>query len=142
MKIVVVIPTYNERDNIGKMVDALAVEFPKIHNHKMELLVVDDTSPDKTYELVKEKAKKYKWVHLLLNPVKQGLGPAYVKGFKYAMNEMKADYVMEFDGDFQHRPDQIKDLVAEVDNGYDYIIGSRYIKGESIPKEWGFNRKF
>jgi dolichol-phosphate mannosyltransferase len=141
MKVVVVIPTYNERDNIAKMIDALALEFPKIKNHKMELLVVDDTSPDKTYEVVQEKMKKYKWVHLFLNPGKMGLGPAYVKGFRYAMNKLNADFVMEFDGDFQHRPDQIKDLVNEIDNGYEYIIGSRYIKGGSIPKEWGVNRK-
>src|SRR5437870_3623350 len=111
MKVVVVIPTYNERDNISKMIEALSIEFKQIKNHKMELLVVDDTSPDKTYEVVREKAKKYKWVHLLLNAKKEGLGKAYAKGFQYAMREMKADYVMEFDGDFQHRPDEIIKLV-------------------------------
>ncbi len=142
MKVVVVIPTYNERDNISKMIEALAVEFPKIKSHKMELLVVDDTSPDKTYEVVRDYMKKYKWVHLLLNPKKEGLGKAYANGFKYAMSEMKADYVMEFDGDFQHRPDEIHKLVEKIDEGYEYIIGSRYIPGGSIPKEWGFNRKF
>lgn len=141
-KIVVVIPTYNERDNIAKMIEALAVEFPKIKGHQMELLVVDDTSPDKTYEVVREKARKYNWVNLLLNPKKEGLGKAYAKGFKYAMEKLKADYVMEFDGDFQHRPDEIRRLVAKVDEGYEYIIGSRYIPGGSIPRQWGFNRKF
>src|SRR4051812_28351070 len=129
MKVVVVIPTYNERDNIAQMIEALSLEFKKIKNHKLELLVVDDTSPDKTYEVVREKAKKYSWVHLLLNPKKAGLGKAYATGFKYAMDKLKADYVMEFDGDFQHRPDEIKKLVAKIDEGYEYIIGSRYIKG-------------
>lgn len=141
-KVVVVIPTYNERDNIAKMIEALAVELPKIKNHTMELLVVDDTSPDKTYEVVREKAKKYSWVNLLLNPKKEGLGKAYAKGFKYAMEKLRADYIMEFDSDFQHRPDEIKRLVAKVDEGYEYIIGSRYISGGSIPRQWGFNRKF
>ena len=142
MKVVVVIPTYNERENISKMIDALALEFPKIQNHKMELLVVDDTSPDKTYEVVQEKTKKYSWVHLLLNPEKKGLGKAYAKGFQYAMDKLGADYVMEFDGDFQHRPDEIKKLVAKIDEGFEYVIGSRYIPGGSIPAEWGFSRKF
>ncbi len=140
-KVIVVIPTYNERDNISAMIDALAVEFPKIKDHKMEILVVDDTSPDKTYEVVTQKAKKYKWVNLLLNAKKEGLGKAYAKGFRYAMEKLGADYILEFDGDFQHRPDEIKKLVAKIDEGYEYIIGSRYVKGGSIPKAWGFNRK-
>jgi len=140
-KVVIVIPTYNEKDNTEKMIDVLAEELPKIKSHSVEVLYVDDTSPDKTYEIVRDKAKKYKWLHLLLNAEKKGLGPAYVSGFKYAMEKLDADYVMEFDSDFQHRPDQIKDLVAEIDNGYDYIIGSRYIPGGSIPAEWGFKRK-
>lgn len=141
-KVVVVIPTYNERENIGRMIEALADEFSKIKNHKMELLVVDDTSPDKTYEVVSEKAKQYDWVNLLLNKGKQGLGKAYAKGFQYAMDKLNADFVMEFDGDFQHRPDEIGKLVEKIDEGYEYVIGSRYIPGGSIPTSWGFKRKF
>ena len=132
-KVIIVIPTYNERDNIGKMIEALAVELPKIENHTVQLLVVDDTSPDKTYEVVREKSKKYKWVNLLLNPKKEGLGKAYAEGFKYAIKKLNADFVMEFDGDFQHRPDEIKKLIAKIDEGYEYIIGSRYIPWGSIP---------
>lgn len=140
-KVVVVIPTYNERKNTEKMIEVLAVEFSKIKNHQMHLLYVDDTSPDKTYEAVRERAKKYPWLHLLLNKEKRGLGVAYAKGFQYAMKELKADFVMEFDADFQHRPDEIKNLVDKIDEGYEYIIGSRYIPGGSIPKEWGLKRK-
>ncbi len=142
MRIVVVIPTYNERENTQKMIDALAVEFPKITNHSMNVLYVDGNSPDGTGELVKKNQKKYKWLHLFVEEKKEGLGKAYVKGFKYAMEKLGADYVMEFDGDFQHRPDEIKKLVGKVDEGYEYIIGSRYIKDGSIPRQWGFNRKF
>lgn len=141
-KVVIVIPTYNERDNTQRMIDALASEFPKISGHQMEVLYVDGNSPDGTGELVKTNQKKHKWLHLLVETKKEGLGKAYAKGFKYAMEKLKADYVMEFDGDFQHRPDEIKKLVAKIDEGYEYIIGSRYIPGGSIPKEWGFNRKF
>lgn len=141
-KVVIVIPTYNERENTEKMIEALAQELPKIKNHEVHVLYVDDTSPDKTYEVVEENGKKYPWLHLLLNAEKKGLGVAYARGFAYAMDKLGADYVMEFDADFQHRPDEIKKLVAKIDEGYEYIIGSRYIPGGSIPKEWGFTRKF
>ncbi|MBI3443318.1 glycosyltransferase [Candidatus Woesebacteria bacterium] len=142
MKVVIVIPTYNERENTSKMIEALALEVPKIKNHEVHVLYVDDTSPDKTYEAVRQKTKDYPWLHLLLNKEKKGLGVAYAKGFKYAMEELGADYVMEFDADFQHRPDEIKKLVDKIDEGYEYIIGSRYIPGGSIPHEWGISRKF
>jgi dolichol-phosphate mannosyltransferase len=140
--VVIVIPTYNERESTGRMIESLATEFKQIKGHNMSLLYVDDTSPDKTYEVVRDKMKKYDWLHLQLNPKKKGLGKAYAKGFQYAMKKLNADYVMEFDGDFQHRPDEIKKLLKKIDEGYEYIIGSRYIKGGSIPVEWSFNRRF
>src|SRR3989337_3265649 len=141
-KVVIVIPTYNERENTEKMIEALAQELPQIKNHEVHALYVDDTSPDKTYEVVRQKGEKYLWLHLLLNAEKRGLGVAYAKGFTYAMDKLGADYVMEFDADFQHRPDEIKKLVAKIDEGYEYIIGSRYIPGGSIPQDRGFSRKF
>ncbi|MBX4206091.1 glycosyltransferase family 2 protein, partial [Candidatus Microgenomates bacterium] len=124
------------------MIETLAKIFSQVKNHKMELLYIDDTSPDKTYEIVREKMKKYKWLHLLLNTEKRGLGVAYMKGFQYAIEKINADYLMEFDGDFQHDPNDIPRLVEQIDKGYDFIVGSRYIKGGSIPKEWGFKRQF
>lgn len=108
----------------------------------MFLLYVDGNSPDGTAEVVKEKQKKYPWLHLLVESKKEGLGIAYAKGMKYSMEKLQADYLMEFDGDFQHSTSDIPRLVSEIDHGYEYIIGSRYVKGGSIPKEWGFNRKF
>lgn len=137
----VIIPTYNERNNVEKMVETLADIFPQIKDHDLHALFVDDTSPDQTYEVVAEKAKKYPWVHLLVNKEKQGLGAAYAAGMQYAMKDLGADYFMEFDCDFQHAPSDIPRLVAEIDGGYDYIIGSRYIKGGSIPKQWSLDRK-
>ncbi len=142
MKVVIIIPTYNERKNTGKMIDTLAGIFAGIKNHDMQLLYVDGNSPDGTADVVKEKQKKYSWLHLLVETKKEGLGRAYAKAMTYAIKELQADYLMEFDSDFQHPPADIPRLVAEIDNGYDYIIGSRYIPGGSIPKTWGFNRKF
>ena len=142
MKIVVIIPTYNEKENIGRMIDVLEEDiFPKIKNNQMEILVVDDKSPDGTAEIVRDKMKKFKNIILDLGN-KQGLGAAYKRGMKYAMEKMKADAVIEFDADFQHDPKYIIDLVQKFDEGYDYVIGSRFVKGGSYPKQWDFYRKF
>lgn len=142
MKIVIILPTYNEKANIEKMIPLLEKEiFPKIDGHDMFVLVVDDNSPDGTAEEVKKSMEKWKNVKLLSGK-KNGLGAAYVRGMKYAMHEMKADAVMEFDSDFQHDPHDIPKLIKAMENGADYVIGSRYVKGGAIPKAWGIDRKF
>ncbi|HVZ58506.1 MAG TPA: glycosyltransferase [Patescibacteria group bacterium] len=141
MKIVVISPTYNERENIEKMIPVLEKEvFPKVKNHQMQLLIPDDNSPDGTADVIRKFMKEYKNISLIQGQ-KQGLGAAYVRGMKYAMDELKADAVIEFDADFQHDPHDIPRLIEAMDEGYDYVIGSRYIKGGAIPKEWGLNRK-
>lgn len=143
MTIVIVMPTFNEAKNIGRMIDVLTKEiFPKIKNYKMFLLVVDSHSPDGTWNIVAEAAKKHKEVVLLDEGGKFGLGKAYVDGFNYAINNLKADGIMEMDADFQHNPNDIPRFLAEFEKGADYIIGSRYVGGGSIPKEWGIDRKF
>lgn len=141
LKVVVVMPTYKEAENIGPMIEELVgKEFPKIEKADMHLLVVDANSPDGTGEVVKEKMKKYDKVHLL-SKEKGGLGADYVAGFKYAMKELKADATMEMDADFQHNPKHVKDMVAAFLDGADYVIGSRYIPGGSIPAGWPWYRK-
>ncbi len=141
MKIVVISPTYNELVNIEKLIPQLITEvFPKIKNHDMHLLIVDDNSPDGTAKGVEKFMKKWKNVTLLLGN-KEGLGAAYVRGMHHAMDKMGADAIMEFDADFQHDPVDIPRLVKAMDDGADLVIGSRYVPGGSIPKEWGFHRK-
>jgi dolichol-phosphate mannosyltransferase len=140
---VVVIPTYNEVDSIGKMIDHLfSKTFPTVNNWHCKLLVVDDTSPDGTYKVVQDKQKKYQDLYLLLNKEKAGIGNAYVKGFKEAMKNLGADVIIEFDSDFQHPPETIPVMLKEIENGADYVLGSRKIKGGSNPKGWGFKRIF
>ncbi len=140
-KIVIIMPTYNESENIGPMIHELfEKEFPRIKNASMHLLVVDDNSPDGTGEIVKEASKKYKNLHLLSGQ-KQGLGMAYVRGMKYAMKKLSADAVIEMDADFQHPPKFVKPMVEAYLNGADYVIGSRYIPGGSVPKEWAIHRR-
>lgn len=100
-KIVVVLPTYNEKENIGEMIEVLENDiFPRINNHEMSILVVDDNSPDGTKEVVKEKMNKYKNLELSVGE-KEGLGKAFNRGIDYVMAKMNADAVIKMDADFQ-----------------------------------------
>jgi dolichol-phosphate mannosyltransferase len=139
---IIVIPTYNEADNIGKMLNYLNEKtFPSLDKKwNMQILVVDDSSPDGTGKIVLEKAKKYSTIHLLSRAKKTGLGSAYADGFKYAMEKLKADFVFEFDADFQHPPETIPSMLQAMDDGYDYVIGSRKIKGGAEPEGRDFMR--
>ncbi|MEI8067623.1 MAG: glycosyltransferase [Candidatus Shapirobacteria bacterium] len=147
---VIVIPTYNEADNIGRMIEHLNTKtFIDIKNKKtnkedwqMKVLVVDGNSPDGTGKIVEKEAKKYSNTFLLTETSKDGIGAAYLKGFKYAMEKLDADFVFEFDGDFQHPPETIPVMLKAMEDGYDYVIGSRKIAGGSNPKGWGFKRVF
>ena len=140
-KVVIISPTYNELENIKKLIPLLETEvFPKIKGVDVQLLIVDDNSPDGTGEEVKKFQKKWNNIELLLGQ-KAGLGAAYIRGMEYAMEKLRADAVIEFDADFQHNPEDIPRLIAAMQDGADYVIGSRYIKGGAIPKEWGFDRK-
>jgi dolichol-phosphate mannosyltransferase len=140
-KIVIVMPAYNEAENIKLMITELFNEvFPKVENVEMHLLVVDDYSPDGTGDIVKSFQDKYKNLHMLQKQ-KEGLGWAYIRGFQYAIDKLNADAVMEMDADFQHPPRFVKPMVEAYLNGADYCIGSRYIKGGSVPRQWALSRK-
>ncbi|MGD9129767.1 MAG: glycosyltransferase family 2 protein [Candidatus Woesebacteria bacterium] len=141
-KATVIIPTYNERGNIEKTTQALQAVFKKIKNWQMNMLVVDDSSPDKTYELVKELQIEQKNLHLLLNKEKSGLGGAYLKGMNYAFTKLKADVVFEFDADLSHDPEKIPLMLKKINEGADFVLGSRYMRGGGIPEDWGIHRKF
>lgn len=139
---VLVIPTYNEADNIGKMIDYLNTKtFPSLPKKwDMKILVVDGNSPDGTGKIVEDKSKKFPNTFLYKETSKDGLGAAYLKGFKYSMEKLKADYVFEFDADFQHPPETIPSMLEAMDEGYDYVIGSRKIKGGAEPQGRDFIR--
>jgi dolichol-phosphate mannosyltransferase len=141
-KATIIIPTYNERGIIAQTIQALTRVFDQIDTWQMQILVVDDTSPDKTYELVDELTQKYDCLHLLINRQKAGLGAAYLKGMDHAFNELESEVVFEFDADLSHDPEKIPAMLEKIDQGYDLVVGSRYISGGSIPKDWGVHRKF
>lgn len=124
----VVIPTYNEKENIELLLTAifsLSVAF--------DVLIVDDNSPDGTADIVRAaQAKSPDRIHLLERPGKQGLGTAYIAGFRYAL-ERDYDYIFEMDADFSHNPEDLVRLYeACANDGYDLAIGSRYVTGVNV----------
>lgn len=145
-KACIVIPTYNESKNIIPLLDKI---FDESYDNKetgiaLEVLVVDDNSPDGTALLVEEYKKTNSNgpnVHLLLRTKKEGLGAAYIHGMKYALVEFNPDYIMEMDADGQHNTEDIYRLLNGLEEGADFVIGSRYVKGGSVPDGWGWHRK-
>lgn len=143
MKAVIIIPTYNEAENIGKLIDVLQKEvFPTVPKKwNMHILVVDDSSPDGTGEVVKKLEKKYDNVRLFTNTEKVGLGGAYMRGMTHAISTYHPDVLFQMDADFQHDQTLIPKFLEKIDQGADIVIGSRYMPGGSIPEYWGIDRK-
>lgn len=140
---VIVIPTYQEAGHIQRMIDHLfKTTFPSIKDWDCRLLIVDGNSPDGTANIVKSCQKRYPKLDLIIEIKKEGIGAAYVKAFRYALSRHHADVVIEFDSDFQHPPKDISVMLDAINQGYDYVLGSRKIKGGSNPKGWGLKRLF
>lgn len=134
MKNFLILPTYNERDNIGNLVEEIFSIVPEIN-----ILVVDDNSPDGTTIAVEELMKKYPNLSLLKRPEKNGLGGAYIAGFKKLLVDTDIKRIFMMDADFSHSPRYLLQMLQEAQN-YDLVIGSRYIKNGGIRK-WELWRK-
>jgi dolichol-phosphate mannosyltransferase len=136
MTIIVVIPTYNEADNLP----AMAAELLKLKVPDLQLLVVDDDSPDGTGRIADELAEqRYPGrVHRLHRKGKLGLGTAYVTGFRWAL-EHGADYVIQMDADFSHSPAYLPQMLEKIKD-YDVVVGSRYVGGGELDKRWSWWR--
>lgn len=139
MKIVHIIPTYNEKENIGFMIDILENLSKKHEDWSTEILIVDDKSPDGTKNIVQKYQKKYPNVHLL-EKTKEGLGKALIKGYEYAIHKLKADIVIPNDADFQWDPEDFPKLVQKIEEGYDVAIASRHVPGGKVIG-WNWFRK-
>ena len=133
MKTLVIIPTYNEKENIRNIVQAIFAQ-----NLQVDILVVDDNSPDGTAKIVQEMQKDNSQLHLLSRPGKQGLGRAYIAGFHWGMDH-GFEVLTEMDADFSHRPEDLGTLLKNL-NGYDFAVGSRYVAGGRTVN-WGLMRK-
>jgi len=125
MKTLVIIPTYNEAQSVFITLEKLQALVPGV-----DVLIVDDSSPDGTAQLVKEFSQNNPRVSLLERPAKQGLGPAYLSGFEYAF-ENGYEYIVEMDADGSHRPEDLSLLLSKAQD-FDLVIGSRWIKGGGV----------
>ncbi|MCU0611936.1 MAG: polyprenol monophosphomannose synthase [Candidatus Eisenbacteria bacterium] len=130
---IVIVPTYNERDNVERLLPAILGEAPELH-----LLVVDDSSPDGTADAVRVLQLSHDRIRLLVRPTKAGLGTAYVTAFKYALGE-GFDRVVTMDGDFSHDPSYLPEMLRRLDR-HDVVIGSRYVPGGGT-LNWGLDRR-
>lgn len=125
MKILVIIPTYNEKENISKIIPQVLTQ-----DQGIEILVVDDNSPDGTGKLVEELKESNPRVKLLTRAKKTGLGTAYIAGFDYALQN-SYDYIFEMDSDFSHDPKYIPEFLKAIQDS-DLVLGSRYIRGVNV----------
>ena len=131
MRATVCLPTFNERENLEPMLRALG-------EHGVHVLVIDDNSPDGTGKLADRLARELDYVEVLHRPRKEGLGPAYIAGFRIAL-EQGAKRILEMDCDFSHDPKDVPRLIAATDDA-DLALGSRYVEGGEIPN-WGLIRR-
>lgn len=138
-KLTVVLPTYNEKENLSLIVKALfELNIPNLH-----ILVVDDGSPDGTGQIAEQLATESDGrLSVYHRTEKNGLGPAYRAGFKRAIED-GADYILQMDADFSHQPKYIPEMLKQLENTpADMVLGSRFVKGGSVDETWGRYRKF
>ena len=135
-----ILPTYNEAENILAMLSAAGEVLGRAAPDGFRILVVDDGSPDGTGEMADEMAAEHPWVQVLHRTEKGGIGPAYLAGFRHALNE-GAGYVMEMDCDFSHDPADLARLLAAAQGDADLALGSRYVAGGGV-SDWGLLRRF
>ena len=133
MRSLIIIPSYNERENIEKLISEIFTVSPDLN-----ILVVDDNSPDGTGELLDKIAKADLRVKVIHRAGKLGLGTAYIEGFKYAISQ-GFDYIFEMDADLSHEPKYILEMQKKMEQGFDLVIGSRYLEGISVV-HWDLKR--
>jgi dolichol-phosphate mannosyltransferase len=133
-QVLVIVPTYNERENLPLITERLRAALPDAH-----LLVADDNSPDGTGKIADELAAADDHVHVLHRPAKQGLGAAYIAGFEWGLGE-GYDVLVEMDADGSHQPEELHKLLASLADGADLAIGSRYVPGGRV-KNWPASRE-
>lgn len=138
---VIIIPTYNEALTIARTIERVSEVAATVPSFDVVLLVVDSSSPDGTADVVRGLLPRCDRLHLIVEPSRSGLGGAYLYGMRHAVDALAADVLMEFDADLSHDPEKIPEFLARFDAGYDFVIGTRYSGGGSIPAEWGMHRK-
>jgi len=130
----VIIPTYNEKDNLARIVPAVLAQDPRF-----DVLIVDDGSPDGTGAIADELASESDRVSVLHREKKRGLGTAYIEGFRWGLAR-DYDILFEMDADFSHDPGNLPTFVSKIEEGYDLVLGSRYLHGRVTVVNWPISR--
>ena len=138
MKLAIVIPTYNEAETIPSLISEL---FEKIKQlvEKLDILIIDDSSPDGTADIVRELGTKYEKITVIQRPKKMGLGAAYKEGFRYVLEKLDSELVLQMDADHSHQPSEIPNMLERIKN-FDFLIASRHVEGSDVIG-WGIGRK-
>ncbi len=143
MRFTIIVPTYNEAENIENCIvtiERVLKDTPFRDNYN--ILITDGNSPDGTSEIVNKLKNKYPQLYLIRGTDKQGLGKAYLDAMDYAFEKLNTDAVITFDADLSHDAKIMPEIFKKLSEGSDLVVGSRYKKGGGIPENWGIHRKF
>lgn len=135
----IVIPTYNERENICRLIDKIQ-EGLISHQINGTIIIVDDASPDGTGEIAEELSRKYGNINVIHRLQKSGIGSAYIEGFRSALGTLKAEIIFEMDADLSHDPVYIPSFIEKFGEGFDVVVGTRYVPGGEI-QGWAYTRR-
>ena len=127
-KVVVLLPTYNEKNTIEKIVDLILEQQPKIKSYDLQLLIADGHSPDDTWKVAEKLSQANRKIHFI-DLQGRGFGLAVMEGTRYAFEDLNADILMQMDADLQHDPNEIPQFIEKIEAGFDFVQGSRYEKG-------------
>ena len=138
MKLAIVIPTYNEAETIPSLIKEL---FEKIKQlvERLDILIIDDSSPDGTADIVRKLGEKYEKITVIQRPKKMGLGAAYKEGFRHVLEKLDSELVLQMDADHSHQPSEIPNMLEKIKN-FDFLIASRHVEGSDVIG-WGIGRK-
>jgi dolichol-phosphate mannosyltransferase len=138
-KALIIIPSYNEAKNIKRLILSIIDTTYEVKGYTVDILVVDDYSPDGTGKIVVRLAQAHRNINLLSGK-KDGLGNAYIRGLRYGLEKHVYDAFVMMDADLSHNPSYIPQFLSMLDQGYDYVVGSRYIQGGAVPEDWSILR--
>ena len=138
MKLAVVIPTYNEKETIQSLIEKLFSEIKPIVD-ELHVVIIDDSSPDGTANIVTDLSDKFQKISLIQRPTKLGLGAAYKDGFNHVLEKIDSDLIVQMDADHSHNPLEIVTMLQEIE-GYDFVVASRHMPNSSIVG-WGVGRQ-
>ena len=138
MKLAIVIPTYNEAETIPSLIKEL---FEKIKQlvERLDILIIDDSSPDGTADIARELGEKYEKITVIQRPKKMGLGAAYKEGFRHVLEKLDSELVLQMDADHSHQPSEIPNMLEKIKN-FDFLVASRHVEGSDVIG-WGIGRK-